>query len=258
MENKRERFTYGYYKEFLSRLGEVYSFTTFGEGKKTRRNTDRPLLILRHDIDMDLESALRMASLENSLGIVATYFFQVRCPLYNVFSGRGAELVHGILSHGHYFGLHFDCALYKDIAVDNINGYVNDECSLLESFFNRPVEAVSFHRPGPLELSGINLDRWPNTYEEVFLKRFEYFSDSRGDWARGNPLDSEAFSARKNLHILAHPVWWTETPLTPYECLVRLVERLGSRAEEYISASCQVWDTAGHPEAVTDNEVAEK
>jgi hypothetical protein len=205
-------------------------------------------LILRHEIDMDPESALRTASLENSLGVSATYFFRVRCPLYNVFSGLGAELVNGILSYGHHFGLHFDCSLYKDITVDSIDYCVGEECSLLERFFNRPVEAVSFHRPGALELSGLSLDRWPNSYEELFIKRFEDFSDLRGDWARGNPLDSEAFSTRRDLHILTHPVWWTETPLTPHDCLVRLVERLGSRAEEYISENCQVWDTARQQE----------
>lgn len=239
VENNRERFTYGHYKKFVSLLRESYSFTTFQEGRNTAEIAG-PLVIMRHDIDMDLEAALRMASLENVIGVNATYFFMVRCPLYHVFSSQGAKQVDDILAHRHHFGLHFDCSLYEDISVDKVSYYVSKECSLLEDFFNRPIEAVSFHRPGPLELRGIEFERWPNAYEKVFLTKFEYFSDSRGEWARGNPLDSEAFSRRKNLHILAHPIWWTETPIPPKKRLVDLVRSIKQRTEDYISTNCQV------------------
>ena len=240
VENTRKKFTYNYYKWFVSRLCEAYSFTTFHEGKEITE-VDRPLVIMRHDIDMDLEAALRMSSLEKDLGIHSTYFFLVRCPLYNVFSGDGAGQVREILSAGHHFGLHFDCVLYPDISAGNLNYYISRECQLLEQFFDHPVEAISFHRPGRLELSGIELKKWPHSYEKVFLEKFEYFSDSRGNWARGNPLESEAFLKGKNLHILVHPIWWTEAPMTPYGCLVSLTQQIGHWAEQYISENCQVW-----------------
>ena len=240
--NGRGKFTCDYYKEFIHRLCQVYHFTTFRAGKAIIGQVDKPLVIMRHDIDMDLEAALMMSSLEKDLGIHSTYFFMVGCSLYNVFSGNGAQRVKQILATGHHFGLHFDCSLYEDISVDNLNCYISRECELLERFFERPIEAVSFHRPGRLELSGVELERWPNSYERVFLEKFEYFSDSRGNWARGNPLESEAFLKRKNLHILAHPVWWTETPMAPYERLLSLVEQIGQRNEQYISENCQVWN----------------
>jgi len=238
----RDKFTYHYYREFMSSLRETYRFTTFKEGKRIVGESDSPLLILRHDIDMELEAAFRMSLLENSLGVHSTYFLMVSCPLYNVFSGNGAEQVRQILAAGHHFGLHFDCALYRDISADNIDHYVSRECHLLESFFRQPVEAVSFHRPGGLELSGVELARLPNSYEMIFRKKFEYFADSRGDWARGNPLESQAFLANKNLHICIHPIWWTEEPKAPFECLVDLVQRIGIRNEQYLSENCSVWD----------------
>ncbi len=214
VENGREKFTYDYYRWFVCRLREVYLFTTFQEGKRIT-GVDRPLVIMRHDIDMDLEAAVKISSLEKDLGIHATYFFMVRCPLYNVFSSHGSEQVKQILAAGHHFGLHFDCSLYKDTLIDGFNYYISGECELMEHFFEHPIEAVSFHRPGLLELSGVELDKWPNSYERVFLEKFEYFSDSRGNWARGNPLESEAFFKRKNLHILVHPIWWTVAPMLP-------------------------------------------
>lgn len=240
--NRRERFTYEYYKEFLLSLCEAYRFITFEEGKRIVATAEEPLVILRHDIDMELEAALRMSSIEKDLGIQSTYFFMVSCPLYNVFGGNGAQQVRQLLASGHHFGLHFDCAVYEDICADNLGYYVSRECDLLERFFDQPIEAVSFHRPGSLELSGVELDKLPNSYERVFREEFQYFSDSRGEWVRGNPLHSEAFTSRRNFHLCIHPLWWTVEPKTPFECLVDLVQRIGNRNEQYISDNCQVWD----------------
>jgi len=241
VDTRREQFTYDYYTEFVSRLREVYRFVTFREGKGDQ-GADGPLLIMRHDIDSEVEAAARMAAMEKSLGIQSTYFFMVRCPLYNPFCGDGAEQVRQILACGHHFGLHFDCALYPDTSASSLNRYVSKECELLEQFFEHPVEAVSFHRPGDMELGGVELERWPNSYEKVFLEKFEYFSDSRGRWARGNPLESEAFAIKKNLQVLVHPLWWTVNPTTPYERLLGLVAQIRERTEQYISENCQVWD----------------
>ena len=242
--HKREEFTYDYYREFIYHLREVCQFTTFREGKRITGGVDKPLVIMRHDIDMDLEAALRMASLEKDLRIDSTYFFMVRCSLYNVFSSNGSEQVKQILVAGHHFGLHFDCSIYEDISADNLNRYISKECQLLEQFFEQPVEAISFHRPGRLELSGVELEKWPNSYERVFVEEFEYFSDSRGNWARGNPLESEAFFNRKNFHILVHPIWWTVAPMSTWECLISLVQRIRHQTEQYLSENCEVWSKA--------------
>ncbi len=238
MQNEKHSFTLGYYEEFLRRLGEVYRFVTFREGKT---DCTPPRLILRHDIDMSLEPAVEMSSVEKKLGVQATYFFMVRCPLYNVFSQSGSEQVKEILERGH-LGIHFDCSTYADISEASLGRYVARECRLLEGFFDRDVEAVSFHRPGRLELSGVELEGWPNSYEKVFLEEFRYFSDSRGKWARGNPLDSEAFAGRENLHILVHPVWWAAALATPYERLASVMRDINRWSEQYISENCQVWN----------------
>jgi len=132
-ENNREQFTHDYYKKFVSLLREAYTFTTFPEGKKITGETRQPLIIMRHDVDIDLEAAHRLSLLEKDLGIHATYFFMVRCPLYNVFSRQGAELVNAILAAGHHFGLHFDCSLYEDISAENLSHYISKESGKVAS-----------------------------------------------------------------------------------------------------------------------------
>lgn len=238
----KSEFTYSYYEEFLSRLKEYYTFISFREGKDLSEITGNSHAILRHDIDMDPGLAVRLSEIEADLGIVSTYFFMIRTPLYNVFSETGTKQVKEILDNGHIFGLHFDCAVYKDIANENVDSYVNGEISFLETYFDHSVEAVSFHRPGTLELGGMQLKELPNTYEKVFLEKFSYFSDSRGEWAKGNPIESETFSEQKNMHILTHPVWWNDTIKTPYQCLEGILEHCGEQAEQYISENCQVWN----------------
>lgn len=240
----REKFTYDWYKDFLRGLGETYRLTTLREGKSIVDKSDEPLLILRHDIDVDLEAAVRMASLEKELGIRSTYFFMVTCPLYNVFSSRGAEQVRQILAAGHHFGLHFDCAAYQDISPDNLNDYVERERHLLEHFFGEgAVEAVSFHRPrsAPFEVRQVELERLPHSYESVFEEKFQYFADSKGNWARGNPFESRETLDRRSLHLCVHPIWWTMEPKTPWECLSGLVRRMGHRNDRYLSENCRVW-----------------
>ncbi|MFC1848306.1 hypothetical protein ACFLXV_03235 [Chloroflexota bacterium] len=241
MGNGRERFTYRYYEEFLHEFRQYYQFTTFAEAKRIVGEVDDPLLIMRHDIDMDLEAASHMAAIENSLGIKTTYFFMVRCSLYNIFSRIGAEQVRQMLDYGHHFGLHFDCANYDHISSDNLDYYVSQECHLLEDFFGQSIEAVDFHRPSKEVQSGVQLRTVPNCYEESFRNLFEYFSDSRGIWRFGNPLESEAFFKRTHLHVCIHPIWWSEEPKDPIDCLVELVKRIGNRTERYLSQNCQVW-----------------
>lgn len=236
------QFTYDHYRKLINSLLDNYSFTTFQDAMGKSQNETGPLVIMRHDIDMDLEAAVSISLLEQSCGVKSTYFFMARCPLYNVFSGIESEQVSRILEAGHYLGLHFDCALYNNISTANIEEYILRECQLLENFFEYQVEAISFHRPGQMELNGIKLEKWPNSYEEIFTKDFQYFSDSRGNWARGNPADSKAFAELKNLHILTHPIWWTDSNLEPYDRLVQLAQQIDKRTDVYLAENCQVWD----------------
>jgi hypothetical protein len=247
-ENNKEEFTYAYYQEFVKRLSRNYRFITFPEGRDIMSNPepplhpDRPLAIMRHDIDMDLYSALNMSLLEKALGLSATYFFMVTCPIYNVFSPTGSAQVRQILSVGHHLGLHYDLPACGDISLESLNAAIARECTLLEDFFLRPVEAVSFHRWGSWHLSDIILDNRPHTYEKLFLEKFQYFSDSRSRWARGNPVKSEAFLKKANLHLLVHPIWWGDDVMTPFERLTNLVDKVTSRAEQYLAENCDVWN----------------
>ena len=61
---------------------------------------DRPLLLLRHDVDQHPRSALRMAAIEADLGVLSTWYFRWRTA--------NADVVSTIRDAGHAVGLHYE------------------------------------------------------------------------------------------------------------------------------------------------------
>ena len=237
-------FTYDNYLNMTQRLRDRgYEFAFFPDSEALLES-NRPFVLMRHDVDLDLDKALRMSDLEAEAGIKATYFFLVRTDHYNVFSRTGTDTVARILSAGHHLGLHFDCAAYpQDASVDDLARACALEADMLQNWFGREVTTVSYHRPGPAVLSGdpaLSAPR-PHTYMKRFTENVKYFSDSRGQWGHGCPTDSPAFEQGRPLHILAHPVWWNRAPKPAYDTLFRLCERKHKDLDDSVAQNCAVF-----------------
>jgi len=65
-------------------------------------------ILLGHDIECSLPIALKMAEIENSLGITATNFIQLHDDFYNALEKRTFEQLKKIETLGHQLALHFD------------------------------------------------------------------------------------------------------------------------------------------------------
>ena len=63
-------------------------------------------LLLRHDVDLSLDAALRLAELEADAGARATYFLMTRSVFYNLASHEGEHAVGRLRELGHGVGLH--------------------------------------------------------------------------------------------------------------------------------------------------------
>jgi hypothetical protein len=197
-------------------------------------------LIIRHDIDFDLQAALKMAEAEAKNGYEATYFVLLTSEFYNPLSKQNRGSIETILSFGHNVGLHFDTSLYEETSLSTAAGL---ECSSLEQLIGRRVDAISMHRP-PSKLIGenVNFAGRLNTYSPYFTKEMGYCSDSRGAWHYGPPFDNNAYQNGKALQLLTHPIWWTNTNSLPpqqsvEEFLSRRLEFLGREAER----NCQTY-----------------
>ena len=81
-------FTLDHYRELLDAAhAGGYRFATFdgppGDGD----------LLLRHDVDLSLDAALRMAELEADAGATATYFLMTESVFYNLASPEGVGAI---------------------------------------------------------------------------------------------------------------------------------------------------------------------
>jgi len=209
---------------------------------------------MRHDIDFDLDQAVAMARIEAELNISSTYFFLLGSEHYNLLSPVGTQAVSRILSMGHSLGLHFDCAAYPEaVTISSLCEACRTETRILESWFRRDVEIVSYHRPSQIILTG-NPELsapLPHTYMPVFTRSILYRSDSRGLWRHGHPLDSLAVQQKQPLHLLVHPIWWSEQSQASEDALWASLDSAQERLQASMARNCQVFRakrTAGDKE----------
>ncbi|MBM3567475.1 MAG: hypothetical protein FJX46_01825 [Alphaproteobacteria bacterium] len=164
-------------------------------------------LILRHDVDFDLQAAVEMGAVEAARDWRSTYFVLLRSEFYNLLAPASKTALLALLDHGHEVGLHFDASLYRP---DELIEAAAREARMLGDWIGRAVTAFSFHRPNPERLSdSIAVPGMINAYDARYFRAMGYCSDSRGAWHHGHPLDHPALSEGRALHLLTHPIWWT-------------------------------------------------
>lgn len=208
-------FTYSHYERILDLFKKAeYKAAFFNESCLHDR-----ALIIRHDIDLDLDKAYRMALIESNHDIRTTYLIMLRSPFYNIFDRANSGYIRGILDLGHQIGLHFDEHYYGSNNRENIIKNVDSEVQILKDSFDTGIFAVSFHRPSQFILqSDIKLNNGLiNTYDRDLMKKFRYMSDSRRMWKNGclcKFFDKKATECpAPGIQALIHPVWWHEKSL---------------------------------------------
>lgn len=208
METEILEFTYSAYKGLLDILkNKGYRFADYENWKDHEKS-----VILRHDIDTDIKKAVAFAELEKELGATSTFFILLTSDLYNVFSSGSKTGISRILECGHDIGLHFDEAVYPDIAGDagSLADAIRCEADILGNAIGRKITTVSMHRPskGLLEQNH-QIPGIINSYGKTFFDDFKYVSDSRRHWRE--PIEKIIESDEyPRLHILTHAFWYND------------------------------------------------
>ena len=175
-------FTLDHYRELLAAAGAGgYRFATFdtppGPGD----------LLLRHDVDLSLDAALRMAELEADAGATATYFLMTESVFYNLASMEGVTALARLRALGHRVGLH---AVYPKATLDE-----------------RFDPLVAWHNPDP-EYMTAPVDGVTNVMAEPYFTPATYRSDSNQHWRSGCPHDALRAGEFPWLQLLTHPEIW--------------------------------------------------
>jgi hypothetical protein len=174
-------------------------------------------VFLRHDIDVSMDPAIRMAAVERDCGASSTYMFMTRSELYDVTRSGTARQLREIAAMGHEVGVHFDCPSElrnEQFSLDAIESLILEDCERLENSLGEPVRSISFHRPIPGLLGGPLLVAGKiNAYAAELIGW--YLSDSKGSWRAGEPLLRLQDGSGTVLQLLTHPIWWGEEHAAP-------------------------------------------
>lgn len=198
-------------------------------------------VILRHDVDMCLDSATLLAQVEAEMGVHSWYFVLMRSELYNTLAPASVECLKTIVGLGHRIGVHVDAAQYGSDREALERG-VAEECAIAESILGQPMEMVSFHRPSQALLGDERaIAGRAHSYQPRYFSALGYCSDSRGCWAHGHPLQHDAVRSGRALQLLTHPIWWTgETRSDPVERLQAFVTDRLRRLHQTLARECSV------------------
>ncbi len=190
-------FDLGHYRELLdaARAGG-YRFTAFD------RPPQRGDLILRHDVDLSLAAAVRLAELEADAGATATYFLMTESVFYNLASSEGEATLARLRELGHRVGLH---AVYPRLELDD-----------------RFDPVVAWHNPDP-EFMREPLDEAVNVMQPGYFDPDHYRSDSNQHWRSGCPHEELAAGGLEWLQLLTHPEIWAYPGATMRETMLAML-----------------------------------
>jgi hypothetical protein len=172
-------------------------------------------VLLRHDVDLSLDAALRLAELEAESEAAATYFLMTRSVFYNLASPEGERAIERLRELGHRVGLH---ALHPHVDLDG-----------------RFDPVVAWHNPDP-EFMGEPIDGAVNVMQAGYFEPGRYRSDSNQHWRSGCPHEELAAGSFEWLQLLTHPEIWAYPGETMRETMMAMLDAERNRDVERLRA----------------------
>lgn len=177
----------------------------------TNVKKEKKQIYMVHDVDFDLDNAIKLSALESKNKIVSTYFIRIGAKNYNIFNEASKNKVKEILKHGNKIGLHYE-RTFNNLPIEKDIKKCKD---ILSNFLNVSVSHFNIHEPArtKIDVSKIYVNE-NRCYNSIFFKNTKYISDSGGRWREG--CFSNHINDYNNLLVLTHPVWWYEN--NPASC----------------------------------------
>jgi hypothetical protein len=197
--NNSRQFQAWKFRDFLLQLKQHFdSHYLVSEIPQILSQIHRSKFILRHDVCTDLDTAMNMAELEHSLGIRATFLFDLTAQEISPENHNVRQIIQAIHDFGHEIGLHLPGG-HPEAQRDMIT-----LSRKLEKFLAIPILSVSFsenHRdipPGSFFIGG-------KISASSRILMGWHVSDKTSNLIRLNPRPSEN---RPMLQVIIHPETW--------------------------------------------------
>jgi hypothetical protein len=175
-------FSLGHYRELLDAAkAGGYRFAGF------ERAPEAGDLMLRHDVDLSLDAALRLAEVEADAGASSTWFLMTRSIFYNLASSEGERAISRLRDLGHRVAHH---AVWPYLDLDD-----------------RFEPVVAWHNPDPPYVNA-PIDGVVNVMRAPWFDPEHYRSDSNQRWRHGCPHYQLARGEFEWLQLLTHAEIW--------------------------------------------------
>ena len=111
--------------KLAKRTWEFRDYSTFDASSRQ--------VIWRHDVDYSPHSALKLAEIEASEGVVSTYFILPHSEYYNLLESEIRDIFRQIHKLGHRLGVHLDCYYHGIEDVESMIEPLTWEKKLIET-----------------------------------------------------------------------------------------------------------------------------
>ena len=208
---EQKSFSYNEYKKIILKYKSIICDFRDVRDKST-------FALLRHDVEFNTERALKIAEIDNDIGINSSFLFQVKSNAYNICSNENLLIIDKIRKMGHSVGLHF---YVSHVEINNWVALLTEletKKEIFETSTKYEIDRFSFHRPPKwvLEKRADTLNKLINMYGPSYFEftdkpnTIKYLADSMHRFSYGHPLDKMPFS---KYQILLHPDEWTSQGL---------------------------------------------
>ena len=211
-DNGKNDFSLMHYSKCLDiAINSGYSFYKMKDVDMALK--DNMSIIMRHDVDTQLDVAVEMAKIEFKKQICSTFFIRFHSHSYNPLCLKDARKIRKISSLGHEVGLHYESDFYSLINSDSNYGMLL-EINLLKEIIGKDIKSIAPHEPTRTGIKNIDnkyaksLNIKYQAYDKLFFDNFRYISDSSCRWRDGSMRYHVENKTSKKLYILTHPYWW--------------------------------------------------
>jgi hypothetical protein len=172
-------------------------------------------VILRHDVDLSLDAAMRLAEVEAEAGAWSTWFLMTRSAFYNLASREGERAIERLRELGGRIAHH---AVWPDVDLD--------------ARFER---VVAWHNPDP-EYMSAPIEGATNAMTAPWFDPERYRSDSNAQWRHGCPHEQLARGEFEWLQLLTHPEIWVYDGATMAETMQSFLDADRAARLEHLRA----------------------
>jgi hypothetical protein len=217
------------------------------------RSAERPIVLLRHDVDQHPRSALRMAAIEGDAGVHSTWYFRWRTA--------DRRVIETIRARGHAIGLHYETlsrlalergisAPETDVLIPEARELLARELAAFSELFG-PTRSACPHgdtrvpgvhngillRGQDLASYGLDWDANEATGAGGVDVRLSDRSSAEGCWQdRSDPIDL-VIDRRTPLLLIVHPNNWVSGPALWWDRVVPGKTRTGSDEPQFPEAT---------------------